>query len=128
MNLSIVVPLYKGETLVEPLVAQLTKTLPGFAKSYEIILVDDGSPDQSWPVIQDLADKYECVGGISIVRNYGQHNATLCGVRAAQHDVIVTMDQDLQPWGQLVLHPYMSILSRQNGPTITSPYSSGQPC
>ena len=96
MNLSIVVPVYKGETLIEPLVAQLSKTLPAFAETYEIILVNDGSPDNSWSVIQRLVQGYPCVRGISMMRNYGQHNATLCGVRAAQYDVVVTMDQDLQ--------------------------------
>jgi undecaprenyl-phosphate 4-deoxy-4-formamido-L-arabinose transferase len=96
MNLSIVVPVYKGETLIEPLVAQLSRTVPAFAEEYEIILVNDGSPDNSWAVIQRLTDQYPCVRGIRMMRNYGQHNATLCGVRAARHPVTVTMDQDLQ--------------------------------
>jgi undecaprenyl-phosphate 4-deoxy-4-formamido-L-arabinose transferase len=96
MNLSIVVPVYKGESFVEPLVAQLSKTLPTFSKQYEIILVNDGSPDNSWELIQALASKSDCVRGISMMRNYGQHNATLCGVRAARYEVVVTMDQDLQ--------------------------------
>jgi undecaprenyl-phosphate 4-deoxy-4-formamido-L-arabinose transferase len=96
MNLSIVVPIYKGESFIEPLVGQLSKTLPSFSKQYEIILVNDGSPDNSWPVIQDLASKSDCVRGISMMRNYGQHNATLCGVRVARYEVVVTMDQDLQ--------------------------------
>jgi undecaprenyl-phosphate 4-deoxy-4-formamido-L-arabinose transferase len=96
MNLSIVVPVYKGETLIEPLVAQLIKTLPTFAEEYEILLIDDGSADSSWQVIQALAQKHPCVRGIGLMRNYGQHNATLCGVRAARYAVIVTMDQDLQ--------------------------------
>ncbi|HLO30600.1 MAG TPA: glycosyltransferase family 2 protein [Anaerolineales bacterium] len=95
-QLSIVVPVYKGETLIEPLVAELSKTVPAFAKKYEIILVNDGSPDQSWPLIQSLAGKYKWVRGICMMRNYGQHNATLCGVRAARYEVVVTMDQDLQ--------------------------------
>jgi undecaprenyl-phosphate 4-deoxy-4-formamido-L-arabinose transferase len=96
MNLSIVVPVYKGESFIEQLVVQLSKTLPMFSKQYEIILVNDGSPDNSWPLIQELTNKYECVRGISMMRNYGQHNATLCGVRAARYEVVVTMDQDLQ--------------------------------
>ena len=96
MNLSIVVPVYKGETLIEPLVLQLSKTLPAFAEKYEIILVNDGSPDNSWPLIQTLANRYPCVRGICMMRNYGQHNATLCGVRSARYEVTVTMDQDLQ--------------------------------
>lgn len=96
MNLSIVVPVYKGETLIEPLVAQLSKTLPAFAEKYEIILVNDGSPDNSWSVIQRLVQGYPCVRGIMLMRNYGQHNATLCGIREAGYEVVVTMDQDMQ--------------------------------
>jgi glycosyltransferase involved in cell wall biosynthesis len=96
MNLSIVVPVYKGENLIESLVAQLSQTLPTFANQYEIILINDGSPDNSWPLIQRLTDRYKWVRGICMMRNYGQHNATLCGVRLARYEIVVTMDQDLQ--------------------------------
>jgi glycosyltransferase involved in cell wall biosynthesis len=96
MNISVVVPIYKGEMLIEPLVAQLSQTLPAFTEKYEIILINDGSPDNSWTVIQNLTNKYECVWGIRMMRNYGQHNATLCGVRLARYEITVTMDQDLQ--------------------------------
>ncbi len=96
MNLSVVIPVYRGEKLVEPLVERLSKSLPVFAKNYEVILVNDGSPDGSWDVVEQLAKKYKWVRGIRLMRNYGQHNATLCGIRLAQYDVIVTMDQDLQ--------------------------------
>lgn len=96
MNLSVVVPIYKGEPLIEPLVAELMRTLPTFANKYEVILVNDGSPDNSWNLIVNLTRQYACVRGIRMMRNYGQHNATLCGVRAAQYEVVVTMDQDLQ--------------------------------
>ena len=102
MNLSVVVPIYKGETLIEPLVAELIRTLPTFANKYEVILVNDGSPDNSWNLIVNLTRQYACVRGIRMMRNYGQHNATLCGVRAAQYEVVVTMDQDLQhPPGEI---------------------------
>ncbi len=96
MNISVVIPVYRGESLIEPLVARLAKALPTFSKKYEVLLVNDGSPDKSWDVIQNLARKYKWVRGIRLMRNYGQHNATLCGVRAARHEIIVTMDQDLQ--------------------------------
>jgi undecaprenyl-phosphate 4-deoxy-4-formamido-L-arabinose transferase len=102
MNLSIVVPVYRGESFIEPLLAELLRTLPTFAEKYEIILVNDGSPDGSWQLIQGLTRKHQCVSGIRMMRNYGQHNATLCGVRAAQYEVVVTMDQDLQhPPGEI---------------------------
>jgi undecaprenyl-phosphate 4-deoxy-4-formamido-L-arabinose transferase len=96
MNISVVVPVYRGEALIEPLVERLEKSLPKVSKKYEVLLVNDGSPDNSWAVIQNLARKYKWVRGIRLMRNYGQHNATLCGVRAAQYEVTVTMDQDLQ--------------------------------
>jgi len=96
MNISVVIPVYRGETLIEPLVERLAKVLPKFSKKYEVLLVNDGSPDASWEVIQKLARQYKWVRGIRLMRNYGQHNATLCGVRNAQYGIIVTMDQDLQ--------------------------------
>lgn len=96
MNLSVIVPVYRGETLVGPLVDRLARVLPKIAKKYEVLLVNDGSPDNSWSVIQDLSRKYKWVRGICLMRNYGQHNATLCGVREARHEIAVTMDQDLQ--------------------------------
>lgn len=96
MNLSVVVPVYRGESLVEPLVERLNKSLPAYAKKYEVILVNDGSPDGSWEVIERLAKRYKWVKGVRLMRNYGQHNATLCGVRLARYEVTVTMDQDLQ--------------------------------
>jgi undecaprenyl-phosphate 4-deoxy-4-formamido-L-arabinose transferase len=97
MNLSVVVPVYRGESLVEPLVERLKAVLPNFAESYEVILVNDGSPDGSWQIIECLAEKYPgWVRGIRLMRNYGQHSATLCGVRLARYEVTVTMDQDLQ--------------------------------
>ena len=96
MNLSIVVPVYKGESFIEPLVAELSRTLPTFTEKYEIILVNDGSPDNSWVVIRQLIRSFKNVRGICLKRNYGQHNATLCGVRAARYEITITMDQDLQ--------------------------------
>ena len=96
MNLSVVVPVYRGESLVEPLIERLNEALPKFVQKYEVILVNDGSPDGSWDVIACLADKYPWVRGVRLMRNYGQHNATLCGVRLARYEVAVTMDQDLQ--------------------------------
>ncbi len=96
MNISVVVPVYRGESLIEPLVGRLAEALPKFSKKYEVVLVNDGSPDDSWGVIQKLSRKHKWVRGIRLMRNYGQHNATLCGVRAARYEVTVTLDQDLQ--------------------------------
>jgi glycosyltransferase involved in cell wall biosynthesis len=96
MNCSILIPVYKGQETLSPLIERLNKVLPEVAKAYEVILVNDGSPDQSWPTIQQLAQLYPWVHGIDLMRNSGQHNATLCAIRAARYDVIITMDDDLQ--------------------------------
>jgi glycosyltransferase involved in cell wall biosynthesis len=61
-----------------------------------VILVNDGSRDQSWDRIVELSNQYSWITGMNLARNYGQHNALLCGIRQAQYEFIVTMDDDLQ--------------------------------
>jgi len=94
MSLSVVIPVYKAEQNLPFLINSLTSTLKSLKYNYEVILVNDGSPDRSWPVIRDLAGQYPEVRGINLMRNYGQHNALLCGIRAAINPVIITMDDD----------------------------------
>ncbi len=93
---SIVVPVYNSELTLDPLVMQLGDVLPAVAGEYEIILVNDGSRDCSWDVITGLSERYPWVRGINMMRNYGQHNALLCGLRSARCEVVITMDDDLQ--------------------------------
>lgn len=95
-DISVVIPVYGGGRTLGLLVERLGGTLPQAADSFEVLLVNDGSPDDSWAVIEELAGKCSWVRGINLRRNYGQHNATLCGVRAARYEITVTMDQDLQ--------------------------------
>lgn len=96
MNLSIIIPVYNSEGTLIPLAERLAKVLPGLAERFEVILVNDGSLDGSWGVILDLAKRFPWVRGIDLMRNSGQHSALLCGVREAQYEVCVTMDDDLQ--------------------------------
>lgn len=96
MNVSVVVPVYNGADTLPMLVEELAGVLPMVADTYELVLVNDGSPDDSWQVIERLASQHDWVRGIDLMRNYGQHNATLCGVREARYEVIVIMDDDLQ--------------------------------
>ena len=96
MNVSVVVPVYNGSDTLPQLVDEVGKVLPNVAEEFELVLVNDGSPDQSWEVISGLAQTHPWVRGIDLMRNYGQHNATLCGVREARYEVIVIMDDDLQ--------------------------------
>lgn len=93
---SIVIPVYYSAETLEPLVDRLAQVLPGITGAFEVILVNDGSQDETWPTICRLSERFAWVRGINLMRNYGQHNATLCGVRQAQYEVIITMDDDLQ--------------------------------
>ncbi|SRR6266540_3481728 len=96
MFVSIVVPCYRSGGTLPALVGRLNAVMSGFATAYEIILVVDGSPDDTWSVAHELALRGGPVRAIRLARNYGQHNALIAGVRAAQYDVVVTMDDDLQ--------------------------------
>ncbi len=96
MNVSVVVPVYNGSDTLPLLVEELQRVLPPVAEAYELVLVNDGSPDASWQVIEQLAGQKDWVRGVDLMRNYGQHNATLCGIREARYEVIVIMDDDLQ--------------------------------
>jgi len=95
-SISVVVPVYNSQGMLDELTARLSTVLAQLSPRFELILVNDGSRDQSWQVIELLAGEYSCVRGINLMRNYGQHNALLCGIRAAQHEVVVTIDDDLQ--------------------------------
>lgn len=93
---SVVVPVYNSELTLAALVERLGQSLPQITPDYEVILVNDCSPDRSWEIICNLSEKYPWVRGINLMRNYGQHNALLCGIRAARKEIIITMDDDLQ--------------------------------
>ena len=93
---SVVVPVYNGRATLPELARKLHEVLERVSHRHEIILVNDASRDDSWDVIRELASRDERVRGIDLMRNYGQHNALLCGIRAADYEVLVTMDDDLQ--------------------------------
>jgi undecaprenyl-phosphate 4-deoxy-4-formamido-L-arabinose transferase len=95
-SISVVVPVYNSERSLPLLIERLHGVLTAHAADFEAILVSDGSQDHSWDVICRMTQRYPWVRGISLMRNYGQHNALLCGIRAARNAVIVTLDDDLQ--------------------------------
>lgn len=96
-SLSIVVPVYNSEGSLAALVEEIRSVLAPLEYQYEIILVNDGSRDHSWQAIEKLvAENNGVVRGIKLMRNYGQHNALLCGIRAAKYEFCITMDDDLQ--------------------------------
>ena len=94
--LSVVVPVYNSADSLQELADRLIVQLEKLGTAYEIVLVNDASRDGSWEAIRQLAAKHNGIRGLNLMRNFGQHNALLCGIRAAKHDVIVTLDDDLQ--------------------------------
>lgn len=94
-GLSVVVPVYNSATGLDELVTRLERAI-GHVGPFEVVLVNDGSADASWQTIAELAKRRPFVAPIDLMRNYGQHNALLAGIRAARYDVIVTVDDDLQ--------------------------------
>lgn len=95
-RLSVVIPVYNSKASLRTLMDRLVPVLEARAASFEIIFVNDGSADGSWKVVEALAKKRSYVRAINLMRNYGQHNALLCGIRAAAHEIVVTIDDDLQ--------------------------------
>ena len=91
-----VVPAYKSARSLPDLVRRLEPVLQVSASEYELILVDDGSSDGTWDVIEELAEGHNWVHGVRLMRNYGQHNALLCGIRRARYELTITLDDDLQ--------------------------------
>ncbi|TMI61426.1 MAG: glycosyltransferase family 2 protein [Bacteroidetes bacterium] len=96
MNLSIVIPLFNEAESLPELSAWIEKVMVDNNYSYEIIFIDDGSNDGSWDVIESLRSKNENIRGIKFQRNYGKSAALNEGFKAAQGDVVITMDADLQ--------------------------------
>jgi glycosyltransferase involved in cell wall biosynthesis len=94
--ISVVVPVYNAAETLPTLVARLDPVLRSLSSDFEVILVDDGSGAETKATVAALVRDRPWVRSIALMRNYGQHNALLCGIRAAHGDITVTMDDDLQ--------------------------------
>jgi len=95
-RVSVIVPVYNAEHSLVELVDRIQTVMTGEGLGYEVLLINDASRDASWTVIQELARSNGCIRGVNFSRNFGQHNALLCGIRLARGAVIVTLDDDLQ--------------------------------
>lgn len=95
-GISVVVPVYNSQESLPLLVERLCPVLTGLSDQIELVFVNDGSYDGSWSVIERLVSQHDWVTGINLYRNFGQHNALLCGIRAAKNEITVTLDDDLQ--------------------------------
>ncbi len=98
IQLSIVIPVYNSESILPKLVEEIGLEMKreGLDGHFELVLVNDNSPDNSWKKIHELALEHRFLRGISLRRNFGQHNATMAGLNHCTGDVVVIMDDDLQ--------------------------------
>ena len=96
-ELSIVIPVYRSAPTLRILTSRLLSVLESITPDFEIVFVDDGSPDDAWQVLSQLqAEHPEWIVAVQLMRNFGQHNALMCGFRTARGRLVVTMDDDLQ--------------------------------
>lgn len=96
MDISIIVPLYNEDESLTELTAWIERVMQANQFSYEVVMVDDGSNDQSWNVIESLSAQNKHIRAIKFRRNYGKSAALHCGFEVAQGDVVITMDADMQ--------------------------------
>ena len=120
MDISVVIPLYNEAESLPELYAWIERVMKEHGFSYEVIFVNDGSTDESWQVISDLAAKSDCVKGIKFRRNYGKSPALYCGFEQAQGDVVITMDADLQDSPDEIPELYRMI--KEDGYDLVSGY------
>ncbi len=95
-SVSVVVPVHNTAESLPTIALRVEAALRPITNVFELVLVNDGSEDRSSQVAADLARRHRWIRSIDLMRNYGQHNDLLCGIRSAQYDVVVTMDDDLQ--------------------------------
>src|SRR3989344_6135073 len=93
---SVVIPVYNSEKSLFELYKRITKVMQKQNKSYEIIFIDDCSLDESWKILQNLHKKDKRVKVIQLTKNFGQHNAIICGFSFTKGNYVITMDDDLQ--------------------------------
>ena len=102
--ITIIIPVYNSEDIVFETIAQTLHEVAKNNLNIELILINDGSKDDSWSVIKKLAKDYKEVKSINLIKNYGQHTAVLCGFENAKGDYIITMDDDLQNPPSEIIH------------------------
>lgn len=97
MDFSVIIPVYNSEQTLQELFLGIKNTFEKLGKSYEVITVEDGSSDNSWKVLESIKKEYpSLITIIRLAKNYGQHNATLCGFDHASGKLLITIDDDLQ--------------------------------
>jgi glycosyltransferase involved in cell wall biosynthesis len=112
IELSVITPVYKAEECLEELYRRLVAVLERTGEPFEIVMVNDGSPDDSWRLIRELASRDARVKGINLSRNFGQHNAITAGLDHCRGRFVVVMDCDLQHVPEDISRLYAKALRR----------------
>lgn len=112
MKLSICVPVYKSETILEKFVKTIEQEID-FVSDFELILVNDCSPDNSWQKIVELKQNYKFIVGVNLIKNFSQHNAVMAALNEATGDVVITMDDDLQHDPADIIKLYKKIVNEK---------------
>ncbi|TGY90294.1 glycosyltransferase [Marinicauda algicola] len=124
-EIAVIVPVYKGEAFVTELCSRLHRTLSDLTADYQIVLVDDRSPDGSWPLIEQEAAKDARVLGVRLSRNFGQHPAISAGIAHARAKWYVVMDCDLQDPPEAIADLYAHAVETETDCVIAERESSG---
>ena len=117
MDISVVIPLYNEDESLPELTAWIERVMAANHFTYEIIMVDDGSSDNSWALIETLSTQNEHIRAIKFRRNYGKSAALHCGFQNAQGDVVITMDADMQDPPELI-PDLLEVQERENANVV----------
>ena len=109
MDISVVVPLYNEAESLPELAEWIERVMKENNFTYEVLMINDGSTDNSWEVVKELHEKNENIKGVSFRRNYGKSPALNTGFERVQGDVVITMDADLQDSSSLTLWNRLSL-------------------
>lgn len=93
---SIVIPVYRSEQIIAKTIQRIMDVSENEGFAIELVLVNDGSPDNSWSILEQAAKRDQRIKSINLLKNYGQHTAVYCGIKESTGDFIITMDDDLQ--------------------------------
>ena len=128
-GISVVVPAYRTPGTLPELCDQLLRHVAPLTDRMELVIVDDGSPDDTWSDVEQVAAEHDWVRGIRLLRNYGQHNALLAGLRETRYSLVLTIDDDLQnPPSEVpkLLQALTAEIDLVYGTPIEQPHSIGR--